>query len=832
MAEQDDQIVERFQSFIDSADDETKTAVKAKFDSLKNDPNLQLELITRISGIGQKEQSSQTPVNDGGNKVINTAKQVGVVGLDIGEAVFKGLSKGSSMLAGTTADIVGVGDALGGTNVAKPFRALEEMANEASKGTGRELFPSGPFTPKIGPIPSINVPESFFEMVGMAPGVAATIAVSGGLVAKSAKSLLATPKLRALAADIGDFKFVGGMKVGTVLTESSALSVIEGLKEYRASGGDIFSTTEAAGIGFTLGLSGPFIASSLSAVRALGKGAGEAWVAAATGSKDIAKNFIDRMHLYNTNSFNPVKNLKQFESDAFSRTKSMKSDHVRELQVRENLANSISSKNHNEIENHFNLLVDAETKAFNERAVSKTAEKLKKNIENSANSIENTKKIMSQKLLDDYENTLSAAQIKHNQVGALVDEAVETAIQRSPSIAIDAKAYVARFKSVLEKNGLTTSVVEKEVVKNIAGQKVTEVIEIPVIIQIAGSKAEGKALTTRLSNIYQDMKNVITENGNMTLAQAQAFKRNFQQAGFNASEGAKMRPVFEQLTGGMSPANFEPKLYAEASKGNINKFLKEIKKANEKSAEVIAANKNIQKYYTKLDADGKAIPDYDRVLSLVKGSKDGKNIATLNNIRKSESILPVNERLLPKVENHVEIQNKINAKHKKLLDGYELDLLNKSKELKQKITDLERKRKFELKTNKESDALKTKIALDDIKIEQQESIDDLKYRIQRQRELIKEESALKRAVSGTFAGRAIQLTTALGATAGMAGANVGVGAGVGGILSAGASPTIAANTVKTADVTIGNILRTLSSFAENRFVRQTTIAKAANQQNQ
>jgi len=449
---------------------------------------------------------------------------------------------------------------------------------------------------------------SMYQTIGRVPGATAEF-----LMLNKATNALKVPA--AIKAAFGDIKATGQMSDAVTLGIQSAINEFRQSDSF-ARAANAFGSGASTSLVFSIGAEA--IPKALEIGKNMGRSAAKAFLKGVTGDEKFAEEFVKNPMKFNLNPFSKVRSFADVEKENTAKMTMLKDE----------LRTKVSDMKFENAEKKAQLSRELDTEMFNLKDKNKHLKesisgKAKVDIDKahaeSTKAFESTVDLVHTSLHDDFNNTLTKVEAIKESYGKQVGQAVDNITNKDPFSRVGMTRYLAKFNEVAEKNGY-----------KLVGGKVT-----PMYGQGTADEETMRFLQKNLD----DVKSVAEFSG-IPLEFAQKKKELWQKMGYAGNTPAAN--VAKQLSGALNPVNLADDIVGN----NISKEIGMLKQANKEYSELIPRYDEAIKNFTKTDASGNPIADFQKVLNAVRNND--KTI--LKQVVKADSLLPVEDRLLPKAK--------------------------------------------------------------------------------------------------------------------------------------------------------------------------------------
>jgi len=754
-------------------------------DSVPDDSVSKKEKGSPIVSLDQAPDDNFSQQNDGTlSKVGNFAKEVGGATRDTGIELMRGFQEGGANMldsadavARLLAKFVGDPSASSGT--------FKQAADQVRVSTDKYL-------------PETNLPSGFkkaYNFIGEVPAMAAEFALAR----------------KALTSSMNPFeRSFGKLKAPNELTDAAAIGVQSAIHEFKNSP-EYASLGKGFAQGSTLGLAFGAIPKAVELGSKLGKGAAYNFIKAVTGDEATARAFVENPLKFNTNPFSKTKSISHVTEENKLKLEELKQVHddiifdarIKISEKKQDLARTIDEKYNSIKESNRQIL-----KSVNDKSKIDIENVARKASEDHASTVDAIKA----GLHDDFTNTAAKLQLIRKTSGEQVGQAVDNIVTKDIFSKIDAEGYLNRFKKVADDNGFEVHFNIKEVpvgpgdLMNSAPSKIPGK---PVIVPKFGQGSSDDAVREILQSNLDDIMSVAGKDG-IPLGFAQGKKQLLQQSGY-AGEGL-VANVQKQLSGALNPAKMTDLIKGK----NISEELAMLNKVNKEFSDLVPRYEEALKNYTKLDASGKPIADFERAVKAVQRN----DVVAIRQMRKADSALPPEDQLLPKIQeavgklkqaDTVQLSNVRLAK-RKAKDALDQITTNiREKEAKLRVTN---------KTSRQAESRKLQEELNRLRTTERTKLQETADRLNREETFLKQQDSLRSFFGKGRAGN-LQTVSVLGLGGSMATQvhNPNPIAALTGVMSAAGtlipSPVVGSNTLKALRTIIGGPAKAASGFVSS-----------------
>ena len=585
------------------------------------------------------------------------------------------------------------------------------------------------------------------------------------------------------------------------LTETGKFALLGALDEYEKSG-EYRSLGEGAKKGAILQMSFGIASRGLLLFQKFGKKVAEKWVAFTTGDPKLAKAFVANPRKFNLNPKNKLRTSKEVKAEndlrkrdlqqKFQREKTFLQDNVRK--EKELLKDKLVEKKQN---------LDASFQKSKVALQDKSRIRLEEASDDAGKAIQDYNQTIERRIVKTYDEALDKFKIVKRTAGENVNLAIETTLKENPMASIPYKVVNEKFSKVLKRapfniseRGITPGRDQQGLAELAAKQGIFSRTKTVVSPRTA---AASQSNATVFSKVLDEFR-AKSKEGTVSIKYLQDLKgdlRTLSGKAFGTSNN-ELGIFYKDLANAANPADI-----VSGSK-MLSKKLSRIAEANAVFNKTVPKYEEAMKQYFKRDAQGNFIPDINKAVNAVQ---KGDTVA-IRQMRKADSVLPPEDRILPKINTLVNemntkaIQEKAivrNLKRKAVQDKFKLDTAEK-----QALSNLN-KQKTTL-TREQRDGLEEQIRTS-IRIKQNElnkTIDEFDSTLLFYQNVEKLGSTMAQGKLANIMQRASFYTTFGGAISGRLldaiGAPGSLGVGALGATTVGLSPIAAKTTTKLADI--------------------------------
>jgi len=668
----------------------------------------------------------------------SAAENIGGAIKDAGTEVMRGFSQQGADIMGNLDAATKIGEKLTGIPRSGTFGEMSE-----SLRAGAENIPETNLAP---------LDKQMYQTVGRLPGMAAEFAVLN-----EATMALKVPMV--IKAAFGDIPASGQMTTAVTMGIQSAIN------EFRQSESFIKATNAAqSGVTATLGLgvAAAAVPKAIEIGKTMGKSAAKAFLKGVTGDEKFAESFVQNPWKFNLNPFQKVSSLKDVEADNLAKIKALDDEYKMKLSdVKVQNAEKRAALSSELDKDYFamrekNRELQGALSSKGKMDVDKVSKDAKISFDRTVDGVHTG-------LHDSFSNTLTKIDLLKETYGKKVGAAVENVTNKDPFSRISMHKYLTKYAEVAEKNGY----------------KIQQGQVVPAFGQGTADEATVKLLQQNLD----DIKAVVNLSG-VPLGFAQKKKELWQKMGYSGESPANN--VLKQLSGALNPVNMADDIVGN----NIKAEIGALKQANSEFATMLPKYEEAIKNFTRLDATGKPIADFQRVLNAVRNNDK----TTLKQIAKADSLLPQEDRLLPKAMDAAKRISNAETIHNANVKLAKRKATEQLSELKVKIREKEFKMRQANKERRFSEAQRLNQQLNNMKNVEMAKLEQTTERLNSEIEFARQQNLARSFTPPSGARRTIQF----GAVASMAGgavANPGLAA-MAGLGTLALSPKVAAATVK------------------------------------
>jgi len=495
-------------------------------------------------------------------------------------------------------------DAFVGAGI-ETVRGFQEKSADMLRGTpleepirqGAENLPETRLSP---------LAKETYQTIGKMPGDVAEFLVAG-----KAMSALKVPA--ALKAAFGDIRSTGQLGDAITIGVQSAINEFRNSSSY-SEAANAFSAGATTSIG--LGIAAEAVPKAIEIGKSMGKSAAKAFLKGVTGDEKFAEEFVKNPWKFNLNPFQKTPSLQAIEKENAAKIENLKLEYntkVSDLKVQNAEKKAALS---GELDREYFALRD-KNKTLQRSLADKGKMDVERVHQEASKSFDNAVDLVHTGLLDDFNNTLTKVEAIKENYGKQVGQAVENITNKYPFSRIGMTKYLSKFKEVAERNGY-----------KLVGGKVE-----PAFGQ---GTADAEAMRILQQNLDDIKAN--TDFSGVALGFAQKKKELWQKMGYSGESQANQ--IMRQLSGALNPVNMADDIVGK----NIGAEINMLKSANAQYSDLVPKYEEAIKNFTRLDASGKPVADFQKVLNAVRN----QDKTALKQIAKADSLLPAEDRLLPK----------------------------------------------------------------------------------------------------------------------------------------------------------------------------------------
>lgn len=428
------------------------------------------------------------------------------------------------------------------------------------------------------------------------------------------------------------FKAPGLKNMSTV----QQFATIQALEEYNKDP-EIKSLIEGGAKGAAIGAGLKTGAKTFNVLYRNGKTLAKNWLTLLTRDKKLAEDFVANPKKYNLNPFGKTKSSVEIateNAEAKRRVQFDASQRLNDFKVTQSIKkDQLSSQQKNAKNVLTNTLSDAKNSL---KEGSK--ENLIRLSEKSAQTIERANNSMKENVVGIYDSTLEKYGIIRKDAGQAVGSAIDATLNNNPAASVPYKAVSSKVINIVNKQSPFQIVKGKPVARTAIGAEQGEIETFNRFFDEFKSKAsEGKLYIGYLQALKKDLR----------VLSGKSFK-----AGNNRLGG-----MYKDLANEVNPA----KIVSENPQ--LSSSLKEIARANKEFANLVPKYDEAMKLYFTEDATGKFIPNPSKAINAIKGNDP----VFLRRMRKADSALPAEDRMLPKLNKLIGDMNELTTKETALI---------------------------------------------------------------------------------------------------------------------------------------------------------------------
>ena len=621
-----------------------------------------------------------------------------------------------------------------------------QMADQIQAGA--EAMPQTNLSPGI---------KKAYNLVGELPGLAAEFVATKRAI---------SPFMRSFG------KLPGKGEIGDIVASGIQGAVAEYKKtpEYGA-------LLEGFQQGSTLGAMFNLAPKAIEIAKLAGKDASKAFIKSVTGSEETAKAFVENPWRFNLNPFGKVKSLSELTEsnrikmdDLKDSTSDMIANERMKIADRKALISSEQDRNFFAVKQKNRDLVNAvqQNKKIDVENVAKSASEAHAKTIDSVNA----------GLLDDFTNSVNKLEIIKKAEGEQVGQAIENITNKDPFSRILPEPYLNKFKEVANKNGY--DIVENRVV--------------PKFGQGSANPEVQNLLQSNLDDVFQ-----VVNNEGIPLGFAQGKKKMLQQSGYSGS--GEVANVQKQLSGALNPATMDDAIIGS----NIKEELRALRDSNKNFSELVPKYKEAIANYSRIDASGKSVPDFNRALNAI--ARNDKVV--IRQLMKADSALPVEDRLLPKLyeaNRRIGQANTVQLANVKLAKRKANEAVSK---LREEIRDKEFKLRAAQRGEKLGEARDLQLKLNELRKNVNSGLKNTLDFLKKEEDFLSQQNSLRSFFGKGRAGN-MQSAGLLGMSTQMLGPNPF--GGVSAALTLAPSPMIGANVIKQGQRVVNPALNAISDL--------------------
>lgn len=448
----------------------------------------------------------------------------------------------------------------------------------------------------------------------------ATYQTMGAAVPQTAEFLPTSGLLNSVGLSRSIKGVFGDIPAANQLSNSIAIGVQSAVDEFSKTesyGRAIQSFANGTSIGLGVSVAAEAIPKAIELGKVMGRNAAKAFLKAVTGDEKFAEAFVKNPWKFNLNPFQKVPSLADVEAENAQKITSLRNEYdakISDMKIHNAEKKSVLAS---EINNE-SYALSTKNRELKRILTEKGRADVARTAEESHKAYQGVVDTAHASLMDDFNGVLNKVELIRDQKGKMVGQAIENVTNKDPFSSIGAFRYLKKLEKVAKDNKM---VIEAGVVKPRFGNSTVE----PEVISFMQSAV--------------DETKDLASGFHIPLGAAQAKKELWQRFGYSGSN--KVHNVAKQMSGALDPANMIDDIVGN----NIGPEIEALKKANTEFSEMMPKYREAIKSFTRLDAQGKPIPDFQKALNAVRSG----DRVTLKQMAKADSLLPPEDRILPKV---------------------------------------------------------------------------------------------------------------------------------------------------------------------------------------
>jgi hypothetical protein len=443
------------------------------------------------------------------------------------------------------------------------------------------------------------------EMIGETPGIIAEFQQGG--------SLLRAPKI---ASTLSRFKGVG---------PAAELAVTRALEELK--GGPV-KAIKAGAEGAAVGLWVPVAIRGMGMLRSGLKDGAKKLIEVITGNKRLAEDFVKNPFRYSLRFFD--KNIKRLD-EARIENKRIKENLIEKQKAELESFRSSQRKVSEDASlkrKHASESLKAEATSAKESLTREGQLKIDDVSQSVTRNINEKTSLYAQRINNELDSVYQYANKLKQHEGELVGDAIEGIVAINPSAGIPISSIRLAIRPTLidgQKRGLYK-----------LGKVGTTVTPVT---------SGQRQLTSRINGFLDDLKLSLTKEKEVPLEVLQGLKndaRRISQKAYNAGD-YNTSNIFSKLSDSINPAKIV------SQNPVLSNRMSALAEANAAFTKRIKPFNELTELITTKDANGNVIIDTTKVVSAVKNN----NTQVINRLRKIDTSLPNEQRILPKIKSHI-----------------------------------------------------------------------------------------------------------------------------------------------------------------------------------
>lgn len=438
---------------------------------------------------------------------------------------------------------------------------------------------------------------------------------------------------------IAEFEAVPVGKLTGIPSLAAKMGVLQSLEDYNKeeSGQSLVKGfTTGALVGTATGLTFAAAGKGMDLLNKFGKTTAKTWIKLTTGDAKLAEDFVNNPKKYNLNPFGKMKS----NEDIVKEFKDKRNVLDKELSLKID-----SFKNNQTIQKEALAVENAAVKSDFSEAIKNSQESLKEESRQTLGQVlENSNKVIEQRnthLKNQAESILEESGGKIKLIKEAADKEVSAAIDHMsnlrPGEVVESKYVLPKIQEVIAKESPYILKGNELKPRTALSGDTTDLTKINAMIKEINSVAD-EGFTPKY---LQDLKNA---------------SKNLADKEFRTGEKA-LGKMYSALSKAVDPAKLVQ------SNTNLQSRFSELSEKNLQYSQLIPKYKEAQKYYFKEDQEGRLIPVFENAINAIKSD----NRFELGQMRKADSLLPPEDRILPKLQKLVSEIEKANSDNKSLV---------------------------------------------------------------------------------------------------------------------------------------------------------------------
>jgi hypothetical protein len=570
-----------------------------------------------------------------------------------------------------------------------------------------------------------------------------------------------------------------------------------------------------------VGMAFPIATKGLELLKNAGKGAARNFIHFLTGSGKAAKDFVDNPGKYNLNPFGKVKTTQEVKeaNDALKKQVNDKyagmKDSFKMRQRRERELLDLRLKDR--------LAETQQTLANSkESLIAGSKQKLEDVSAQASNAIQQNNKAVAEKTMKIYDDSLVKYDLLKKEYGEKVDAAIKSTLNNNPNAGISSNIIKKKWDTIVNK--LSPFKITQKAARTAKdpqglialaeskGLYQTPTKQVAERATAAGSQSDAKTFNAMLQEF-----NKLSKEKTLNIGYLQRLKKDIKihsQKAYSAGN-PELGRFYSELSKSVDPA----KTIAENPALSAN--LKEIAEANKQFSSYLPKYEEAIKNYFKKDAQGGFIPDIDKAVNAIRRT----DVVSLRQMQKADMALLPEDRILPKVDELVKQSDKFEAQAKSMVsvvkNKAKQDLSKLHNAAKQTIDNIKREQRNIRFADKEKMIADVNKYVNSIDERYRSMVDGL----QKAEQFYDNQDKLRSFKSaGTTLAGILQRAGLYGTIGSMGGARINPAVGIvsplfGG-LTAGLTPIVGANAVKTAAQSTGRAYHILRGLLDSDIAKE------------